>query len=619
MRTELQKHYRYDEAANIWARPNGGESFKYSDGDEVENRVYRIIKSASDKSVLSVPLKSAITDWPSLYHLSPLRANLMRPIVKSLEGPVLEIGCGCGAITRFLGEEGLEVVALEGSTRRAMITAERCRDLKTVEVLAEPFQNFMTDRKFKTVTLIGVLEYARVFFPSADGRDPVDLMLERAAELLEPDGVLIVAIENQLGLKYFAGYNEDHLAKPMVGIEGNYNSSTVVTFGKKELDQRLRTAGLGEQEWWFPFPDYKLPITVISEDALVSNDMPVDIAAMIGEACRADRQAPEITTFSLDLAWSAITRNGLAADLANSFLIVAGRQKRNAGDVFAYHYGHTRLPQYAKVVEFRHEEGSFAAVRKALSKTPASPVPGAPQLKETHEPLVGGEIWRDRLRLLMQRQGWSQNDIALWAKVWWLTVTDIYKQDLESVPYNKHTLLPPSAIDAIPRNLIVQDNVHITFIDQEWSAPGPIELGYLFYRGAVEALSGVDFCVKPASELSTRVLDLLIVMARAIEIELNADDLLRYANDEFALQESVSGNPTVTNAQQVLTRVIAERKPYYDIIKRQHAAILQQQKQIKDLTAHSEYLKASSGAVKGALQSGENDEWNAFLRTRSDS
>ena len=38
-------------------------------------------------------------------------------------------------------------------------------------------------------------------------------MLQRVRSLLKPEGKLIVAIENQLGLKYFAGAPEDHLGQ----------------------------------------------------------------------------------------------------------------------------------------------------------------------------------------------------------------------------------------------------------------------------------------------------------------------------------------------------------------------------------------------------------------------
>ena len=76
------------------------------------------------------------------------------------------------------------------------------------------------------------------------------------------------AIENQLGLKYFAGCAEDHLDSPYYGIEGLYGERTAVTFGRKELAALLTRAGFSGQEWHYPFPDYKLPSVVVSEPAL---------------------------------------------------------------------------------------------------------------------------------------------------------------------------------------------------------------------------------------------------------------------------------------------------------------------------------------------------------------
>ena len=56
--------------------------------------------------------------------------------------------------------------------------------------------------------LIGVLEYAGVF---SDGYEPALKMLKKARSMLNPNGRLFIAIENQLGLKYFAGVPEDHI------------------------------------------------------------------------------------------------------------------------------------------------------------------------------------------------------------------------------------------------------------------------------------------------------------------------------------------------------------------------------------------------------------------------
>ena len=59
-------------------------------------------------------------------------------------------------------QAGAEVIAVEGSARRAAIIAARCRGLPNVHVLAQDLHEvppFAAD----WVTLIGVLEYARVF------------------------------------------------------------------------------------------------------------------------------------------------------------------------------------------------------------------------------------------------------------------------------------------------------------------------------------------------------------------------------------------------------------------------------------------------------------------------
>ena len=49
-----------------------------------------------------------------------------------------------------------------------------------------------------------------------------DSALTEYKHLLKPGGALIIAIENKMGLKYFAGYNEDHYLDPYVGIEDRY-------------------------------------------------------------------------------------------------------------------------------------------------------------------------------------------------------------------------------------------------------------------------------------------------------------------------------------------------------------------------------------------------------------
>ena len=139
-------------------------NFNYNDGVAVENRIYNILKCSQDLSIASDELSSQISDWPTEYHFSALRLNFLKSFKFNFNCRVLEIGSGCGAITRQLAENNLNIDALEGSYRRALITKERCRELDNVQVINDNFFNYKTNLNYDLITQIGVLEYALIFF-----------------------------------------------------------------------------------------------------------------------------------------------------------------------------------------------------------------------------------------------------------------------------------------------------------------------------------------------------------------------------------------------------------------------------------------------------------------------
>ena len=112
--------------------------------------------------------------------------------------------------------------------RRALITRERCKDLANVEVVAATSDLVSGLREFDVVILNGVLEYSTMFM----GVNGPSILLGNSFKQLTKSGILILAIENQLGLKYFSGQPEDHAGQPMYGINNSYREGEFKTWGK---------------------------------------------------------------------------------------------------------------------------------------------------------------------------------------------------------------------------------------------------------------------------------------------------------------------------------------------------------------------------------------------------
>src|SRR5580704_6224899 len=309
-------NYLWDESLHLFRQTDTVE-FPYSDGKEVEDRLLELVTTASDRGTFSQELAAAITDWPSEYHLSRTRHCLIRPLGIQPGDRVLELGCGCGAITRFLGEIGAQVVAVEGSLRRARVAAERCRDFSHVRVVVDDLLHFETDERFDWVLLVGVLEYAAVFSEAAD---PFQHYLRSVTRFLGPAGKLVVAIENKLGLKYFNGCAEDHVGVPFFGVQDLYHGKTPRTFGRRELIAQLESAGLPCHRFFYPFPDYKLPSVILAEAAFTDPEFdPVDLVVR----CHArDYTGSTYRAFDEALVFSNLSSNGLMTELSNSFLVV---------------------------------------------------------------------------------------------------------------------------------------------------------------------------------------------------------------------------------------------------------------------------------------------------------
>lgn len=475
--------HTYNPTTNLWTRPDFA-GIGYSDGQSFEFGLLETIRSSSDRSVFSAELQGKIGDWRSEYHLTPARHCLLRPLKFAPGDSLLELGCGCGAITRYLGERGLDVTAVEGGAPRAAITAERCRDLPNVRVMLDDLVQFESEQQFDWVTLIGVLEYSPYFAP---GPDPVLAYLQQALRYLKPGGRLVIAIENQLGLKYFNGCGEDHQGTPFFGPNDLYGDNTAVTFGKERLEEILRRAGCQSVEFLYPFPDYKIPSAIVSDRAFHTPGFSVADLLLRSEA--RDYAGRNRRLFSEQLVARTLEDNHVLQHFANSFLIVAARDATRPNinaDELAWCFAPGRQPAFRTETTFVQD----AAGGVRVNKTHLGPeAPGASGADLGHQlgtaPYVPG-------RLL----AWPMLKAKLQANP---------EQELITayLPYAHHLLsnsrpLPGQDplllanwetdgrhIDLTPFNL-VQDGEKITAIDEEWALAQAIPAGWVLLRAIIQ-------------------------------------------------------------------------------------------------------------------------------------
>lgn len=279
----------------------------YSDGD-IEDEILKELQEKGDISQILMEHN----EWPFLYHLSPIRENLLDWYDFDSEGTVLEIGSGCGAISGLLCKKTKRVVGIDLSKKRSLINATKNRQYDNLEIMVGNFEDIQLEEKFDYVTLIGVLEYSIYYI---NDEKPFETMLERAKSFLKPGGKLIIAIENKYGLKYWAGATEDHTGNFFDGIQNYHGVDRVRTFSRGRLDKMLLEAGFAENEFYYPMPDYKMPNEIYSDEYLPHGGSIRNVSASF------DRERYQL--FNEESAFDALCEDGLFQEFANSFLIIS--------------------------------------------------------------------------------------------------------------------------------------------------------------------------------------------------------------------------------------------------------------------------------------------------------
>lgn len=448
-----------------------GDGVPYLDG--AEDELLAFMQSTTDRSIGSDELAQGIHDWPSMYHLSQARANLLLPFSIGSEHRVLDVGCGTGALTRQFAEWGAKVTGLEGSHARCLVANERVNEFENAEIVKGSLDEYLNEshnEEFDVILLCGVLGYSGAILGGSSGPDK---MLNGINRLLKPDGIVIIAIENQLGMKYLLGHNEDHLGVPWVGLSDYHlNNSGIRTWTRSALENLLSKNGLSESRWYGSFPDYKLPTAIISDDLWDLSDGKQLARQFIRNPVTGTSSGPQFLSDPLSF-WDLILQTESPKDFVNSHLVVASKSKLKGSSFLRdglIWTGHgNRKKKFSTRATLRANLNGLEYVHEHRFEEVV--IDGALRQKRNQVAVVVGENMEDWI--ISQSRGGTLVEISEVVKVWWDEALVILNADTHA----------GIKFDVLPRNFVRDPkSENWIFIDDEWTWQEPVSSSTILIR-----------------------------------------------------------------------------------------------------------------------------------------
>ena len=441
--------------------------------DSTEQHIRKIIQNALDISSASAELDSQWVYWPTEYHLNAMRANLLRGLNLRNIRTALDVSAGCGVITRYLGESGIQTDALEAEHANAEIIKLRCHDLNNVHVFNLSLDEARLPKNaYDAIFLIDALDNTWLMQSDSEeyGEAVIEILKRLKAGLTE-NGLLCIAASNRMGLKYLMGASDGCYNRPYIGLNGYPGNPQNRNYDRREWQTLLNKAEFPCYTFAYPFPDHLLTRVILS-DRFVKTDRYAHSSLYHVKSRDYFNTAwrPNDDEF---LRWETLGHSGYLADFANSFLIMAAGDEAILNQVLPYDFIHFSNPLRQKkygTVTYKLRDADRVCKKKT---TPASDQVNNTLFCHTPEAdsyFQGPLLTSAWLHALLDND--ADSAFKIWLKEYYAFLVDYFKDNQ----------LRTCALDLLPFNIIVDaQGVYKTF-DLEWHSDVIFEPEFIFFR-----------------------------------------------------------------------------------------------------------------------------------------
>ena len=417
---------------------------------------------------------------------SEMRANIIKWYPFNEGKKALEIGANYGEITKELVNKLNKVTVIEFDDEKIDCIRKRLLNNDNYEIKScDKLTDIKLKEKYDYIIAIGTAEYAEKI-----GFNDLGHMLEWMNQQLDDEGTILLTIDNRFGTKYLAGSTRNKDEVPFACFKP-YIDKNYKLYGKKELENIIKKAGVENYKFYYPVPNYNLTHLIYTDQYLPQNS----------KYNLYYREDEEILFNELELIKIA-RKNEMFSFFTNSYLIEITKKKENQSNICFVNYSDMRKPEYKIQTKIATDKVTKELYIKNQNKHIIQINQNIEKLKELgfsvceqyeNDCIISDFITKPTMDEYLNRilQQGRVEKFKQELDKWYLYIKNklqgeyvgesIFKKySIDSPKENKQTLLKYGFIDLIFQNVFYDGNEYIVF-DQEWYEEG-VPLEFIMYR-----------------------------------------------------------------------------------------------------------------------------------------